>query len=335
MGRPRTVASWRARSVDAGVRRPRSCCSRRCSCALLALAGPACPGGALARAVAVEARLRREGRAAPAAQPARELAAPPSPLERAYGRRARRDDRPSASPSDLLRGRRLRLAARSTTATVGERACADSIRHGSLEHTQTGLAADRLRPRRRLPRRRGRGRGGLRLLGRARRQRLPPVLALLPGEPDPRPTATGAITSTTGRATRCGSARTGAALARASSHHGYNGRSGGLASVAERRRQGAEARLGHDPRPAPRRRRQPRGDDRRPATATAAGSSPATCGLIPLEPIAAAGDAPPLRGLPTVGEGASGAIPRRPGPESRGRNGLAPIRTRLPAPAPR
>ena len=102
------------------------------------------------------------------------------------------------------------------------RRTADRPRH-ALARRAPG---DRLHPRDRLPRSRGSRRGPrLRLLRRARRAHLHPVLDLLRGLGDLARPARGrrATTATTGRATRSGSTRTARVDARASSHNGYNG----------------------------------------------------------------------------------------------------------------
>jgi hypothetical protein len=103
---------------------------------LVTLAGPSLPGGQLARAVAskVVCAVKSAGSCGEAAS---ELAAQPSPLQRAYGGALAEivgerlptisfeDDEFASLPVDYRECR--------------ERTCADSIRHGSLEHTQTGL----------------------------------------------------------------------------------------------------------------------------------------------------------------------------------------------------
>ena len=104
--------------------------------AILALAGPALPGGGVARAVAsklVCAAGGEDGCGEALAVPA----AAPSPLERAYG----------PELAGLL-GERLPTISFEDDDFVSlpvdyrecrERACSDSILHGSLEHTQSGL----------------------------------------------------------------------------------------------------------------------------------------------------------------------------------------------------
>ena len=104
--------------------------------AVITLAGPALPGGQLARAVAskVVCAVKDTGTCG---EEATELAARPTPLQRAYGGELAglvgerlptisfEDDEFVSLPVDYRECR--------------ERACSDSIRHGSLEHTQTGL----------------------------------------------------------------------------------------------------------------------------------------------------------------------------------------------------
>lgn len=104
--------------------------------ALLTVAGPALPGGSLARAVAVKLVCAVKGSGVCGSEAAAQ-AAQPTAAERAYGpelaamlaERAptiyfERDDFISL-PVDFRECR--------------QRACADTIRHGSIEHSQTGL----------------------------------------------------------------------------------------------------------------------------------------------------------------------------------------------------
>lgn len=104
--------------------------------AVITLAGASLPGGALARALAakVVCAVKVAGSCGEAAS---SLAAQPSPLQRAYGGELAamvgehlpvisfEDDEFASLPVDYRECR--------------ERACSDSIRHGSLERTQTGL----------------------------------------------------------------------------------------------------------------------------------------------------------------------------------------------------
>jgi hypothetical protein len=104
--------------------------------ALLVAAGPALPGGGLARAVASKLVCAVRGTGDCGARAAR-LAAMPTPTERAYGPElaallseqapviAFESDDFASLPVDFRECR--------------ERACADTIRHGSVERTQTGL----------------------------------------------------------------------------------------------------------------------------------------------------------------------------------------------------
>jgi len=103
---------------------------------VLALAGPAVPGGKLTRAIASKLVCAVKG-AGDCGERASELAARPTPLERVYGAElaaAIADRLPTISfeNDDFVS---LPVDYRECRA----RACADSIRHGSLEHTQTGL----------------------------------------------------------------------------------------------------------------------------------------------------------------------------------------------------
>lgn len=103
---------------------------------LLALAGPSIPGGELTRAIASKLVCAVKG-SGDCGERATELAAQPTPLERVYGAEVAgliarhlptisfEDDDFVSLPVDYRECR--------------QRACADSIRHGSLEHTQTGL----------------------------------------------------------------------------------------------------------------------------------------------------------------------------------------------------
>jgi hypothetical protein len=103
---------------------------------LLIVAGPALPGGGLARAVASKlvCAVRGTGECGAAAA---ELAAAPSPAERAYGPElaallAERAPTIAFEPDDFAS---LPVDYRECR----ERACADTIRHGSIDLTQTGL----------------------------------------------------------------------------------------------------------------------------------------------------------------------------------------------------
>jgi hypothetical protein len=102
----------------------------------LAAAGPALPGGGLARAVAAKLVCAVAGTGS-CGLAAAELAAEPSPAQREYG----------AAVAALLAERAPTIGfERDDFASLPvdyrecrERACADSLLHGSLEHTQTGL----------------------------------------------------------------------------------------------------------------------------------------------------------------------------------------------------
>ena len=69
------------------------------------------------------------------------------------------------------------------------RSCADTIRRGRRPRDSDRARAGRLHPRRRLPRRRPPPSATATTAPGRRRQPLPAVLALLPGQPDPRPRA--------------------------------------------------------------------------------------------------------------------------------------------------
>lgn len=103
---------------------------------LLALAGPALPGGGLTRAIAskIVCAVKGSGGCGDAASA---LAAHPTPTERAYGPEiaailAAQTPTISFEPDDFVS---LPVDYRDCR----ERACADSILHGSIEHTQAGL----------------------------------------------------------------------------------------------------------------------------------------------------------------------------------------------------
>lgn len=103
---------------------------------LLVAAGPALPGGGLARAVASKLVCAVRGTGECGAR-ATELAALPSPTEREYGPElaaliAERAPTIAFEPDDFAS---LPVDYRECR----ERACADTIRHGSVERTQTGL----------------------------------------------------------------------------------------------------------------------------------------------------------------------------------------------------
>ncbi len=103
---------------------------------LLAAAGPALPGGSLARAVASKLVCAVRGTGECGAR-ATELAARPSPAERAYGPElaallAAHAPAIGFEPDDFAS---LPVDFRECR----ERACADTIRHGAIERTQTGL----------------------------------------------------------------------------------------------------------------------------------------------------------------------------------------------------
>lgn len=104
--------------------------------ALVALVGPTIPGGELTRAIASKLVCAVKGTGA-CGEVATELAAQPSPLERTYG----------AELAALVAGRTPTISFEDDDFVslpvdyreCRQRACSDSIRHGSLEHTQTGL----------------------------------------------------------------------------------------------------------------------------------------------------------------------------------------------------
>lgn len=259
---------------------------------VLTLAGPSLPGGKVARAVASKLVCAVKG-SGDCGEAATELAAQPSPIQRAYGADLAalltervptisfEDDDFVSLPVDYRECR--------------ERACADSILHGSLEHTQTGLE--------------------------------PTLFTHVVDCRDP-----AAAEESQQRGYDCSGSRAGylylqywlyypnswtrsyqrwgfheddwesyqvrigadgSVVARASSHHGYNGRSGGLESIG--------SDLGKAPRPA----WDEIVDQLHVAAGSHAGMSAAQDGdsrrldpdelrVIPLEPIVAAGNAPPF-----------------------------------------
>ncbi len=193
---------------------------------ILALAGPVLPGGGLARALASKLLCGVEGGDA-CRGGARLSAAKPSPLERAYGRRLAamiegrapeisfEDDDFASLPVDYRECR--------------QRRCADSIRRGELSRTQTGLApvafthvVDCRDP--------AGGDSGYDCSG-ARAGRV--YLQYWLYYPDSATHGLGSLgyhlDDWESYQVRVG--LDGSAMARASSHKGYNGRSGGLGSV--------------------------------------------------------------------------------------------------------
>ena len=204
-----STSAERARegSGDAGVRRASSSCSPTVLGALLALAGPALPGGELARAVASKLVCAVRG-TGDCGERASELAAQPTPLERVYGAElaALLAERVA---DDLLRGRRLRLPAGRLPRLP--RALLLRLDPPRLARAHPDRPrADRLHPRRRLPRP---GRRPPRTATTAP-ARAPATSTSSTGSTTPTagPTASAgsaATTTTTGRATRCGSLRTG------------------------------------------------------------------------------------------------------------------------------
>ena len=280
---------------------------------LLALAGPALPGGALARAVAAEARLRgRGGGVLRCARPSsrRSLAA-----RAGLRRRARGDDRRAALPEISFEDDDFVSLPGRLPRVPRSAACADSVLHGSLEHTQTGLepaafvhVVD------------------CRDAGRRGAARATTARARAPA------TSTSSTGSTTPRAGRRAYQRWGYPRRRLGELPGADRPGRRRAAPGQlppqlqrpqrrprqhrqRPRLGAAGRLGQDPgqlhvaagshagMTAGRRRRQPPRSPRQ------------TCGSIPLEPIAAAGDAPPSRSR-RRGRRRSGATRKRRGPES-------------------
>lgn len=256
--------------------------------AVVTIAGPALPGGSLARAVAamLVCAVKGAGACGPEASA---LAAEPSPTQRAYGAElaamlAERaptiwfeDDEFASLPVDFRDCR--------------QRSCADTISHGSIQHTQTGLE--------------------------------PTVFTHVVDCRDPAAAAADGYDCSGERAGRIylqywlyypDSAThgfgdrgyhaddwesyqvrvepgTGAATARASSHHGYNGRDGdpvndtgwtagkpGWDTVLGELHVAAGSHAGTSQRTA--------SDDRR--------LDPSNQRLLPLEPIAASGSAPPF-----------------------------------------
>ena len=247
---------------------------------------PACRAAALARAVAAKLVCAVDGGDA-CERPGATVSAAPSPLERRVRRRARRDDRAEHVPDDLVRGRRLRLPpgrlprvpraqpapTRSGTArsSTPRPACAPAAFVHVVDCRERGR----------------RGAGRLRLLRRARRQRLPPVLALLPGSWTRASPALGGFHADDWESYQVRIARTarpGAGPAPTTATTvAAAGSPASAATLGWAPEAGWDAVLGA----APRRRRQPRRHDRRPARRQPPDRAAATCALIPLEPIAA------------------------------------------------
>ena len=149
------------------------------------------------------------------------------------------------------------------------RSCADTIRPGSIRaHPDRVCRRSRSRTWSTVAHRSFAGRPRLRR--RARRLRLSPVLALLPRQPHPRPRPGRRLSPRRlGVASRRASDADGGVVSRASSHHGYNGRSGGLGQHRQRHRVGARARPGTPGEPVTSRRiRESRRDDRSPSSGT-------------------------------------------------------------------
>ena len=288
MGRPRTEAS-----SEAGQATPEYVAAVLLLAALfmslLALVGPSLPGGALARAVAAKLVCAVDGGDACGAS-GRDGLAPPSPLERAYGRQLAamiKQQVPEVSFEDgdfvslPVDYRRCRL-----------RSCADSIRHGSLSRTQTGL-----RPvafvhvvdcrNAAAAARRGYDCSG----ARAGNVYLQFWLYYPDSRTGPASSLTGGYHLDDWESFQVRVDSEGAALARASSHRSYNGRSGGLGSVPSdvgwEPRSGWDTILGqlHVAAGSHAGTTQADADDTRRIPREA-------LRLIPLEPIAAAGDAP-------------------------------------------
>lgn len=256
---------------------------------LLALAGPALPGGTLSRALASKLVCAVKG-SGDCGEAATELAADPSPAERAYGPELaamvvaqmptisfERDDFVSL-PVDYRECR--------------QRACADSIRHGSLERTQSGLeptafthvvdcrdfaaaAAD-----------------GYDCTGEhAGHVYIQYWLYYPDSNTGPGSSITGGFHLDDWESYQVRVDSSGGAVARASSHKSYNGRSGGLGSAASD--PGIAKKAGWDTIL----------NQIHVASGSHAGMSqngadddrridPSNLRIIPLEPIARAGDAP-------------------------------------------
>ncbi|MEO7196928.1 MAG: hypothetical protein ABIZ50_00495 [Solirubrobacterales bacterium] len=196
--------------------------------AVLALAGPLLPGGDVARAVASKlvCAVKIAGRCG---EPASALAAQPRPLQRAYGAEvaamlATRVPRVSFEDDDFVS---LPVDYRECR----ERACADSILHGSLEHTQTGLpptafthVVDCSDP------------AAATAAGQDCSDAPPGAIYLqywlyYPESLTHGLGMLGGFHEDDWESYQVRIDSTGTAVARASSHHGYNGREGGIASI--------------------------------------------------------------------------------------------------------
>ena len=242
MGRPRTVAS-----SEAGQSTPeyvgRGAAARR---AVHGRARPRRPEPARrrpsARAVAAKLVCAVDGGDACGAS-GRDGLAPPSPLERAYGRSSPRWSSSNVPEISFEDGDFVSLPVDYRRCRL--RSCADSIRHGSLSRTQTGL-----RPvafvhvvdcrNAAAAARRGYDCSG----ARAGNVYLQYWLYYPDSRTGPASSLTGGYHLDDWESFQVRVDPEGAALARASSHHSYNGRSGGLHSV--RSDAGWEPRSGWD-----------------------------------------------------------------------------------------
>lgn len=197
--------------------------------AALALAGPVLPGGELTRAVASKLVCAVKGTGDCGAAAA-QLAAQPSPLERAYGADlaalvAERvpaiffeDDDFVSLPVDYRECR--------------ERACADSILHGSLEHTQTGLQPTVFTHVIDCRDAAAAAGEGFDCSGeRAGHVYIQYWLYYPDSKTGPASSLTGGYHKDDWESYQVRIGADGTAVARASSHHSYNGRSGGVGSI--------------------------------------------------------------------------------------------------------
>ncbi|MDQ3102458.1 MAG: hypothetical protein M3Q53_01290 [Actinomycetota bacterium] len=260
---------------------------------MLALAGSALPGGGLTRAVASKLVCAVKTTGECGAEAAA-LAAQPTPLERRYG----------AELAALIAGHVPTISFEDDDFVslpvdpreCRERSCADSIRHGSLEHTQTGLQPTAFTHVVDCRDSVSAGEEGFDCSGE-RAGRVYVQLWLYYPQSWTRTYQRWGFHEDDWESYQLRIAPDGTAVARASSHHGYNGRGGGIASIGsdlgKTPSTGWDAILGQLHVAAGSHAgmsQSQEGDSRR--------IEPANLRLIPLEPVAAAGNTPPFAVTP-------------------------------------
>jgi len=288
MSRPRTLAS-----TEAGQSTPEYVAAVLLLAALfmslLALVGPGLPGGALARAIAAKLVCAVDGGHA-CGRSNRDVLAPLSTLERAYGQRLAAMIGERAPEISFEDGDFVSLPVDYRQCRL--RSCADSIRHGSLSRTQTGLRPVAFVHVVDCRDSSAAARAGYDCSGaRAGNVYIQYWLYYPDSRTGPASSLTGGYHVDDWESFQVRVGPDGTGMARASSHHSYNGRSGGLGSVPSDA--GWEPKSGWDTLLG----------QLHVAAGSHAGTTEAAADdtrhiprgalrLIPLEPVAAAGGAP-------------------------------------------